>query len=73
MQILIREVNDPFCVLPYKKIGAVNIVDLLNLDTCSFIATDDLGKKYSSGQFSLHGRLDASDLRGCNLLIGEYQ
>ncbi len=71
MQVLIREINDPFCYLDKGKIGAVNVIDLLNIDTCSFIATDDLGKKHDAGTFSLHGRSDASDLRGCNLLLLE--
>ena len=71
MQVLIREINDPFCYLDNGKVGAVNVIDLLNIDTCSFIATDDLGKKYDAGTFSLHGRCDASDLRGCNLLLLE--
>lgn len=73
MHVCIREINDPMCIQSDGKIGAVNVVDLLNLDTCSFIATDDLGRRYANGQFSLHGRLDASDLRGCNLLLAEIQ
>lgn len=71
MQVYIREINDPFCMAKLGKVGAVNVVDLLNIDTCSFVATDDLGRKYESGNFSLHGRSDVSDLRGCNLLLLE--
>ena len=44
-------------------------VDLANIDSCSFIATDDLGRRYEDGTFSLHGRFDSSELRGCNLLL----
>lgn len=57
-------------VLPKKdKLGILNIVDLGNLDTCSFIATDDLGRVFSNGSFEVLGRLDNSDMRGCNLLV----
>ena len=52
----------------YEKVGGINIIDLANIDSCSFIATDDLGKKLKKGGFEILGRLDNSDLRGCNLL-----
>ncbi len=51
------------------KLGILNVIDLANLDTCSFIATDDLGRVYSDGRFEVLGRLDNSDMRGCNLLV----
>lgn len=69
MQILTRETTDPFNILPYNKVGGVNIIDLANLDTCSFIATDDLGRLLPNGQFQILGRFDDGDLRGCNLLV----
>ena len=69
MQIFIRDSMDPFTLLDNKKTGAINVVDLANIDSCAFIATDDLGKKYSDGSFEVLGRFDASDIRGCNLMI----
>lgn len=69
MRVLSREINDPFSILKSSSTGVLNIVDLGNLDTCSFIATDDLGKVYADHHFEVLGRMDHSDLRGCNLLI----
>ena len=71
MRVLIREITDPLTLQGWGRTGVVNIVDLANLDTISFIATDDLGKAYQSGEFEILGRLDASDVRGCNLLLEE--
>ena len=68
MKILIRDVNDPFNYLEQQKTGGINVIDLANINSCSFIATQDLGKCSSSG-FEVLGRFDNSDLRGCNLLI----
>jgi len=69
MKIIIRDVNDPFTTLENNRTGGINIIDLANIDSCSFIATQDLGKKVSDHQFEVLGRFDNSDLRGCNLLI----
>ncbi len=69
MKILIIYVNDPFKLLPNEKSGGVNVIDLANIHSCSFISTQDLGKKYSNDTFKILGRFDNSDLRGCNLLI----
>lgn len=69
MQIKIREVEDPFHFLPYGKTGGVNIIDLANYYSCSFIETQDLGKVYEDGSFEILGRFDHSDIRGCNLMI----
>lgn len=70
LKILGREINDPLSIsVPNGRLSALNIIDLGNLDTCSFIATDDLGRVYSDGNFMVLGRLDNSDIRGCNLLI----
>ena len=72
MKILIREEDDPFAIHSNQQgiisLGAVNIIDLANLYSCSFIATDDAGKLYADGSFEILGRLDHSDIRGCSLL-----
>lgn len=68
MKIVIRETNDPLSWAPVGKTGGVNIVDLANLYSCSFISTSDLGKSYADGSFEILGRFDFSDTRGCNLL-----
>lgn len=68
LRICIREVNDPFTLLEDGQTGAINCIDLANLYSCSFIATDDLGLKMSN-RFKILGRLDNSDIRGCNLLV----
>jgi len=69
MRVFAREVTDPLQLQKTGKTGVLNIIDLANLDTCSFIATDDLGRVYSDNSFEILGRLDASDVRGCNLLV----
>ncbi len=69
MKIFIRDVNDPFTFLPDGKTGGINIIDLANIYSCSFIETKDLGKKLSSNTFDVLGRFDNSDIRGCNLLV----
>lgn len=68
MRILVRDLNDPLSYLKLHKTGAVNVIDLANLYTCSFIATDDLGVLSEDG-FKILGRVDYSDIRGCNLLV----
>ncbi|MHB8260737.1 MAG: LuxE/PaaK family acyltransferase [Bacteroidia bacterium] len=69
MRILIRDTNDPLSYLPPNKTGGINVIDLANINSCSFIATQDLGKSYPDNSFELMGRFDNSDIRGCNLLI----
>ena len=69
MKIMIREINDPFVLLPTGKTGGINIIDLANVNSCSFIATQDLGRLNFDDGFEVLGRFDNSDLRGCNLLI----
>jgi len=64
-----RDITDPLSAVAPGKTGALNLTDLANLDTVSFIATDDLGRAYPNGSFEVLGRLDASDVRGCNLLV----
>ncbi|HNP98709.1 MAG TPA: acyl transferase, partial [Bacteroidia bacterium] len=51
------------------KTGGINVIDLANLDSCAFIATQDLGKTHANGSFEVLGRFDHSDIRGCNLLV----
>nr|MDQ3072072.1 acyl transferase [Bacteroidota bacterium] len=68
MKILIREANDPFSFLPEGRIGGINIIDLANIYSCAFIATQDLGKAHPDGSFEVLGRFDNADIRGCNLL-----
>jgi hypothetical protein len=68
MKIAIRNPYDPFELLPAGKTGGINIIDLANLNSCSFIQTDDLGKLYPDGSFEVLGRMDAAELRGCNLM-----
>jgi hypothetical protein len=69
MKILIRDTNDPFHFLPPQRSGGINVIDLANLNSCSFIATQDLGKTDPDGKFEVLGRFDNSDIRGCNLMI----
>ncbi len=69
MKVMIRETNDPFAFLPPQKTGGINIIDLANINSCSFIATQDLGKLHSADAFEVLGRFDNSDIRGCNLLM----
>ncbi len=69
MRIVIRDMYDPFEYLPAGKSGAINIIDLANIDSCSFIETSDLGKTNDDGTFEVLGRFDHSDLRGCSLLM----
>jgi len=68
MQVKIRETNDPFNYIPDGKTGGINVIDLANLYSCSFIATQDLGKIVDD-QLQLMGRFDNADLRGCNLMV----
>ena len=69
MKLKIRDTNDPFSYLENGRTGGINVIDLANVHSCSFIATQDLGKMYEDGSFEVLGRFDNSDIRGCNLLI----
>lgn len=69
MRILTRDTNDPLSPVSNGRTGGVNIIDLANQNSCSFLATQDLGKVYPDGSFEILGRFDSSDIRGCNLLI----
>ena len=69
MKILIREMNDPMQITKQGVSGAINIIDFANLDSCSFIATQDIGKLLNDSTFEVIGRFDYSDIRGCNLMV----
>jgi phenylacetate-coenzyme A ligase PaaK-like adenylate-forming protein len=69
MKVLIRNQDDPFSYCSIGEMGGINIIDLANLHSCPFIQTDDIGKVHEDGSFEVLGRFDASDIRGCNLLL----
>jgi phenylacetate-coenzyme A ligase PaaK-like adenylate-forming protein len=69
MHILIRDTEDALTLLPNGKTGGINVIDLANINSCSFIATQDLGRINQDGSFEIIGRFDASDIRGCNLMV----
>lgn len=69
MKIITRDTNDPMTILENGRAGGINVVDLANINSCSFIATKDLGRIFGDGSFEVLGRFDNSDIRGCNLLI----
>jgi phenylacetate-coenzyme A ligase PaaK-like adenylate-forming protein len=69
MKILIRDVNDPLTVIGNNKTGGINVIDFANIYSCPFIATQDLGRTFDDGTFSVLGRFSNADIRGCNLLI----
>ena len=69
MQVYIRDTEDALNYIQYGKTGGINIIDLANINSCSFIATQDLGKKISNNSFEVLGRFDNSDIRGCNLMV----
>lgn len=69
MRIVIRDPYDPFTNLPNQRSGGVNIIDLANIYSCSFIQTEDLGKTFADKSFEILGRMNEAQLRGCNLLV----
>ncbi|SEA80522.1 Acyl-protein synthetase, LuxE [Flavobacterium gillisiae] len=69
IQILVRDTEDALTYIPQGKTGGINVIDLANINSCSFIATQDLGKKYPNNSFEVLGRFDNSDIRGCNLMV----
>jgi len=70
MSVSVRDVNDPLKTIGKNETGVINVVDLANQYSCAFIATEDLGKVHDDGSFEVLGRMDASEMRGCNLLVG---
>lgn len=69
MKILTRDTEDALTILDTHQTGGINVIDLANYNSCSFIATQDLGKVHSDGSFEVLGRFDHSDIRGCNLMV----
>jgi hypothetical protein len=69
MKIFIRDINDPFDYVATGKTGGINVIDLANTATCAFIETKDIGRLTADGRFEVLGRIDNSEIRGCNLLI----
>ncbi len=70
MKIIIRDTYDPFAFFENNRSGGINIIDLANINSCCFIETKDLGKTFTDNTFTILGRFDNSDIRGCNLLVG---
>ncbi|WEK18425.1 MAG: acyl transferase [Candidatus Pedobacter colombiensis] len=70
MKIYLRDTNDPLSLTPNNRTGGINVIDLANINSCAFIATQDLGKLFPDGSFEVLGRFDNADIRGCNLLVG---
>ena len=69
MQILVRDTEDALSYVENGKTGGINVIDLANINSCSFISTQDLGKKFGNNSFEVLGRFDNSDIRGCNLMV----
>lgn len=69
MKILVRDIDDPLSYVRENRTGGINVIDLANINSCSFIATQDLGRIKGDNKFELMGRFDNSDIRGCNLMI----
>ena len=69
LRIITRDLNDPFRLLPAEHRGGINIIDLGNVYSCAFIQTEDAGRVFDDGSFEIAGRIDKSEIRGCNLLV----
>jgi phenylacetate-coenzyme A ligase PaaK-like adenylate-forming protein len=69
MRVLTRDTEDALSINSIGKAGGINVIDLANINSCSFIATQDLGRVYNDGSFEIIGRFDNSDIRGCNLMV----
>lgn len=69
LRVLLREPSDPFSVAEFRSDGAINVIDLANVDSCAFIETKDLARMHPDGSFEVLGRMDNSDVRGCNQMV----
>ena len=69
MRVLVRDINDPFALLPDGARGGLNLIDLGNWWSCAFIQTEDVGRRFADGSFAVEGRITGADIRGCNLLV----
>lgn len=69
LKVLVRDTYDPYALMPQNRSGGINLIDLANIFSCCFIETKDLGKLLSDNTFTILGRFDNSDIRGCNLMV----
>jgi phenylacetate-coenzyme A ligase PaaK-like adenylate-forming protein len=69
MKVMTRDAYNPLSILNNEQQGGINVIDFANLHSCSFIETGDVGKVYADGAFEVSGRLDSSEIRGCNLMV----
>ncbi|MFI3302424.1 MAG: acyltransferase [Rikenellaceae bacterium] len=69
MKVVVRDINDPMSRVARGQRGGINIVDLASRDSCAFVQTQDMGREVEGGGFTIEGRVEASDIRGCNLLV----
>jgi hypothetical protein len=69
MKVLVRDENDPFQLYSANASGVINVIDMANIHSCAFIATDDIGRLHADGSFEVLGRMDHSALRGCSLMV----
>ncbi|MEZ5109741.1 MAG: hypothetical protein R2829_12345 [Bacteroidia bacterium] len=67
--MIVRYSYDPFTLVDNEITGGINVIDLANVNSCSFIATQDMGKVFDEGTFEIIGRFDDAEIRGCNLMI----
>ncbi|MFY0625724.1 MAG: acyl transferase [Reichenbachiella sp.] len=70
VNIIVRDLQDPFSYVEDNKTGGINVIDLGNVHSCAFLETQDIGRKQKNGTFEVLGRIDNADIRGCNLLVG---
>lgn len=71
MHVHVREISDPLAICPIGRTGIIHVFDTKNVNTCSFVATQDLGRMRRDGGFEILGRVDHAEARGCNLLLSE--
>ncbi|MDX5404370.1 MAG: acyl transferase [Bacteroidota bacterium] len=71
IRVLIRDTDDPFSFAPIGRTGGINVIDLANLHSCSFLELEDLGRKFADDTFEVLGRFDTSEVRGCNLMVSD--
>ena len=71
MKVSVAQINDPLSTEYYNRSGLIKVIDLANIDTCSFILTEDLGIVFPDGSFKVLGRSDHSEIRGCNLMVSD--
>ena len=69
MRVQVRDINDPFALLPAGARGGLNLIDLSNWWSCAFLQTEDLGQCFADGSFTVEGRITGAEIRGCNLLV----